>query len=78
MHHGETIGNTTYFSDGTTARAIGNTTYFSDGTTARAIGNTTYFSDGTTAESRWKHHLFLRRRNSAAVYGQHNLLNGGY
>jgi len=36
------IGNTTYCSDGTTYSTIGNTTYGSDGTTYSSIGNTTY------------------------------------
>lgn len=43
------IGNTTIFSDGTTANRIGDTTIYSDGTTAHQIGDTTIFSDGTTA-----------------------------
>jgi hypothetical protein len=38
-----TIGDTTYFSDGTTANTIGGTTYFSDGSTINTIGGTTYF-----------------------------------
>lgn len=43
-----TIGNTTFASDGTTYNHIGNTTFGSDGTSYRQIGKTTFGSDGKT------------------------------
>jgi hypothetical protein len=47
-----TVGNTTYHSDGSTSSNYGgNTTYHSDGSTSRQSGNTTYHSDGTTCRS---------------------------
>ena len=43
-----TIGNTTFGSDGSTIQRVGNTYYSSDGTTYNTVGNTTFGSDGST------------------------------
>jgi len=42
------IGNSTYGSDGTSYNSIGNSTYGSDGSTSTTIGNTTFGSGGTS------------------------------
>jgi hypothetical protein len=45
-----TIGNTTFGSDGSTIQRVGNTHFSSDGTTYNTIGNTTFGSDGSTMQ----------------------------
>ncbi len=42
------IGDTTYSSDGTSCSKLGNGVYCSDGTSYSSIGNTVYSSDGTS------------------------------
>lgn len=44
-----TIGNSTFYNDGTSSRDIGSSTFYSNGFSSRRIGNTEFFSDRSTA-----------------------------
>lgn len=46
---GTLIGNTIFYSDGTSSTIIGNTIYNSDGTSSTKVGNTWMNSDGTSS-----------------------------
>lgn len=48
-------GDTTYFSNGTSARRNGNTVYHSDGSSSRISGNHIYHSDGSKTTISGKH-----------------------
>ena len=43
------VGDSTFYSDGTSATRIGDSTFYSDGTSATSIGDSTFYSDGTSA-----------------------------